>query len=289
VKKEYLFYKILFSIFSFFAMALVYLLISFIIYKGLSSISVELIFSDSNVLDAMMFKERVFDGIFAAIIGTLMLILLSLSFGIVFGVASGIYLSIYASTKIKEFLTTCFELLATVPSIIIGVFFLLLSIYLHKIFMSNFLPSLLLSSLALSLLILPYLVKNTQLCLDNIPKEIKHLGLTLGLNKMQNLFYILLPYASKELTSGIFLALGRACEDTAVIMLTGAVASAGIASSVFDKYEALPFYIYYISSEYSDQAELNSAFGAALVLLCIAILLFLFTSLLQKKFRKKYA
>ena len=289
MKKEYLLYKIIFFVFSILAMALVYILLLYILYKGLSSISLELIFSDANIADALMLKERVFDGIFPAILGTLMLIVLSLSFGIVFGVASGIYLSIYANVRVKAFLNTCFELLATVPSIIIGVFFLLLSIYLHKTFLDNFLPSLLLSSLALSMLILPYLVKNTQLCLDDIPKEYKHLGLTLGLNKMQNLFYVLLPYASKELASGIFLALGRACEDTAVIMLTGAVASAGVASSIFDKYEALPFYIYYISSEYSDQNELNSAFGAALILLAIAILLFVFTNLLQKKFRKKYA
>ena len=106
---------------------------------------------------------------------------------------------------------------------------------------------------------------------------------------MQNLFYILLPYCSKELLSGIFLALGRACEDTAVIMLTGAVASAGIASSVFSKYEALPFYIYYVSSEYSDQNELNGAFGAAIILLFIAISLFAITHLLHKKIRKQYA
>ena len=57
----------------------------------------------------------------------------------------------------------------------------------------------------------------------------------------------------------------------------------------FSKYEALPFYIYYVSSEYSDQNELNSAFGAAIILLFIAISLFVITSLLHKKIRKKHA
>jgi len=270
-------------------MFLVYSLLGFIVLKGFGSISLELIFSDTDVVDAILLKQRVFDGIFPAIIGTLMLITLSLCFALIFGLSSGIYLSIYAKGRVKSFLNTCFELLAAVPSIVVGLFFLLLSIYLHKQYLDNFLPSLLLSSLALSLLILPYIVKNTQLSLDEIPKNVKLLGLTLGLNTMQNLFYILLPYCSKELLSGIFLALGRACEDTAAIMLTGAVASAGIASSVFSKYEALPFYIYYVSSEYSDQNELNSAFGAALILLLIAISLFAVTHLLHKKIRKKYA
>ncbi len=84
-------------------MALVYMLLLFILYKGLSSISLELIFSDANILNALMLKERVFDGIFPAIIGTLMLIGLSLSFGVVFGLASGIYLIIYAKIKNKIF------------------------------------------------------------------------------------------------------------------------------------------------------------------------------------------
>ena len=286
---KYSFYKTIFFLFSTMAMILVYFLLFFIVFKGLGAISLDLIFSDTSVVDALLLKQRVFDGIFPAIVGTLMLIVLSLCFALIFGLSSGIYLSIYAKGKLKSFLNTCFELLAAVPSIVVGLFFLLLSIYLHKKYLDNFLPSLLLSSLALSLLILPYIVKNTQLSLDEIPKKVKLLGLTLGLNTMQNLFYILLPYCSKELLSGIFLALGRACEDTAVIMLTGAVASAGIASSVFAKYEALPFYIYYVSSEYSDQDELNSAFGAAIILLIIAISLFVLTNLLQKKIRKKYA
>ncbi|MDA7848047.1 ABC transporter permease subunit [Sulfurospirillum sp.] len=283
------FFKGLFLFLSFVAMSLVYLLLLYVLYKGINSISLEMIFSDSDVLNAILLRERVFDGIFPAIVGTLMLIILSMSFAIVFGLSSGIYLSIYAKGRVKNFLNICFDILATVPSIIIGLFFLLLSIYLHKKYLDNFLPSLLLSSLALSLLILPYFVKNTQLSLEGIPKHIKLLGLSLGFNRMQNLIYILLPYCSKELLSGLFLALGRACEDTAVIMLTGAVASAGIATTIFAKYEALPFYIYYISSEYSNQTELNSAFGAALILLIIAISLFVLTNLLQKKIRKKYA
>lgn len=270
---------------TFLAIFLVYSLLSFVVQKGLSVISLELIFSDADPLQAMILKERVFDGIFPAIVGTIMLIVLSLGFATIFGFSSGVYLSLYAKGRIKGFLNTSFDLLATVPSIVVGLFFLLLSIYLHQRFFDNFLPSLLLSSLALSLLILPYIVRNTQLSLDEIPKNIKLLGINLGLNTMQNLFYILLPYCSKELLSGLFLALGRACEDTAVIMLTGAVASAGIASSIFSKYEALPFYIYYISSEYGDQEELNSAFGAALVLLLIALFLFLMTTFMQKRIR----
>lgn len=285
MQNKYKFYKNIFATLSFISMALVYSLLLFVVYKGFSYISLELIFSDTNPLDAILLKQRVFDGIFPAIIGTLMLIFLALFFSLFFGFFSGVYLSVYAKGKSKKILNLCFELLASVPSILVGLFFLLLSIYLHKKFFDNFLPSLFLSSLALSLLIMPYLVQNTQTTLDNIPNKIKKVGLSLGLSQTQNLFKVLLPYSSKELLSGVFLALGRACEDTAVIMLTGAVASAGVVNSIFERYEALPFYIYYISTNYADDRELSQAFAASLILLFIALSLFFITKLIQKKFR----
>ena len=81
--------------------------------------------------------------------------------------------------------------------------------------------------------------------------------------------------------SGVILALGRAAEDTAVIMLTGVVATAGIPSSLLAKYEALPFYIYYISSQYTDQEELMTGFGAAIILLLVCSMLFITAHLLK--------
>lgn len=185
---QYSLYKVVLAIFTISAICLVYTLLGFVLIKGFNTISLELIFQDTNVLDAILLKQRVFDGIFPAIVGTLMLILLSLSFSFIFGFASGIYLSIYANKKLKEYINFCFELLSSVPSILIGLFFLLLSIYLHEKFLTNFLPSLFLSSLALALLIMPYIVKNTQYALDNIPKHIKLLSLNLGLCKTKNLF-----------------------------------------------------------------------------------------------------
>jgi phosphate transport system permease protein len=59
-------------------------------------------------------------------------------------------------------------------------------------------------------------------------------------------------------------------------MLTGVVATAGIPHTIFGPYEALPFYMYYISSQYTGPEELASGFGAAIILLllCTALLVF---------------
>jgi phosphate transport system permease protein len=94
---------------------------------------------------------------------------------------------------------------------------------------------------------------------------------------------VLVPRALDGILSGVILSIGRCAEDTAVIMLTGAVATAGIPGSVLSTYEALPFYIYYISSQYMDQQELLSGYGAALILLLLCSILFL-TSFVLKKY-----
>ena len=93
---------------------------------------------------------------------------------------------------------------------------------------------------------------------------------------------IKLPYISKDLFGGVVSTIGRAVEDTAVIMLPGAIAMAGIPNSLLSKYEAIPFFIYYISSEHQDMFELNKGYVAAMVLLFVSIALFLFAFLIQK-------
>ncbi|MCG8333665.1 MAG: phosphate ABC transporter permease, partial [Proteobacteria bacterium] len=94
-----------------------------------------------------------------------------------------------------------------------------------------------------------------------------------------------LPRSMNGIVSGIVLSIGRCAEDTAVIMLTGVVATAGIPKSLFGSYEALPFYIYYISSQYSDQQELQKGFGAALILLALCGMLLALALLIKKRFR----
>ncbi len=91
----------------------------------------------------------------------------------------------------------------------------------------------------------------------------------MGLTTQQNVAKVLLPSARPGILSGVILAVGRAAEDTAVILLTGVVANAGLPRGLGDKFETLPFTIYYLAGEYRSAEELNTAFGAALILLSL--------------------
>ncbi len=256
--------------------------IIYLLIRGGNSLGFELIFGNIPVLDALLGRRQVFDGLLPALAGTGLLVILALLLAIVPGVCGGIYLAEYSSPRERRLLGLLFDIIASLPSIVIGLAGFAMTILLHRLYPGRFGPCLLLSAMALAFLIIPYLVKTTEASLRSIPLDLRLSGPALGANKLQNIAFVLLPARMNDLIGGIILAIGRAAEDTAVIMLTGAVASAGMVRSVLEQYEALPFYIYYISSQYSDAAELQSGFGAAILLFALCGLLFLFAILLQQ-------
>ena len=257
-------------------------IIGYLFLNGLGTINLSLIFGDTNPMDALLLKKQVFDGLFPAIIGTLSLVVLSVSWAIPVGLATGIYLAEYAGERVKKAFNLLFDILAGIPSIVIGLFGFSLAVFLHKHISDQFYPCLLISSLSLAFLVLPYIIRTTQVSLEGLPAQTRLTALALGATKLQNIFYVLIPKSLSGILSGVILAIGRCAEDTAVIMLTGVVATAGVPKSIFSHYEALPFYIYYISSEYSNTQELLTGFGASIILLTICVFLFFLAFVIKR-------
>ncbi len=166
------------------------------------------------------------------------------------------------------------DLLAGVPSILMGLFGFALILLLRRTLWPSANTCLLLSALCLALLVLPYLVSATRSCLAGLPAELRLTCASLGLTRWQAVSRVLLPAARQGVMGGVILAIGRAAEDTAVILLTGVVAGAGRPGALTDKFEALPFTIYYLAAEHQTPQELDLAFGAALTLLALTLALF---------------
>ena len=267
--------------FLFFSFAVYF--IGYLLWRGLPAVGIDLVFGDVPPLQALIGNARVFDGLLPAIAGTLYLVLLATAIAVPVGICTGIYLAEYASSATQVRFGFFFDILAGIPSIVIGLFGFSIAIFLHKHFSDRFGPCLVISAMSLAFLVLPYIIRSTQAALATLPMSIRRTAPALGATRLQNLIYVLLPHAMSNIISGIILAIGRCAEDTAVIMLTGVVATAGIPDSLLAQYEALPFYIYYISSQYMDQAELNTGYGACLILLGICTTLFLLAGLVKRR------
>ena len=264
------------------------ILVFYLFGRGVTSINAALFFGDTPWMDALLGKKPVFEGIWPALVGTLMLVALSTAIAIPIGIASGIYLAQYASGRIRVLLSFLVDLLAGTPSIVMGLFGFTLILTLRRTLIPEARTGLLLAAGCLAMLVLPYVIRTTQMALDAIPEHLRLLGPSVGLSKWQNIRRVLLPLASRGILSGAILAIGRAVEDTAVILLTGVVAQAGIPRGLADKFEALPFRIYYLAAEHRNQEQLDQGFGTALVLVFITVVLFLFAMIFHRSAEKRW-
>ena len=256
----------------------VFLVVGFLLFyllgQGLPTIGKELFFGDSPVWEAIFGRVRVWDALWPACVGTLFLVLLATLLAVPVGISSGIYLACFAPKSFKRILSLLVELLAGTPSIVMGLFGFAFILFLRNTFFPDANTSLLLAAACLALLILPYLIFTTQAALESLSDEYHLIGPSLGFSQIQTVFHVLLPASGRGILSGVVLSIGRAAEDTAVIMLTGVIANAGLPQGLFGKFEALPFRIFYLAAEYQTPAELDSAYGTALVLLCLTAMLY---------------
>ena len=169
-----------------------------------------------------------------------------------------------------------------------GLFGLELIIILRRTFMPNGTTCLLLAAICLALLVLPVLITATRSAIEALPSHLTLTADALGMSKTETVRHLLIPAASSGILGGVILAMGRAMEDTAVIMLTGAVANAGLPAGLGSKFEALPFRIYYTAAQYTSQEELTRGFGTALLLLLLSWILILAAKILQKRLIRKW-
>lgn len=256
--------------------------------KGITTINLELFFGDTPPLKAILGQLPVWEGIWPALLGTLYLILLTMGIAFFPGIGCGVFLAEYASPHWKRRVGTAIDLLSGTPSIVMGLFGFTLILFLRRTLMPEANTCLLLAAGCLSLLVMPVLVVNTREALEAVPLSTKLAARGLGFSKNQIIFHISLPMGMRGILSGVILGIGRSAEDTAVIMLTGAVANAGLPSGLFAKFEALPFTIYYTIAQYQTQEELALAFGTALLLLLFAGCMVLLAKYFEQRHMRRW-
>ncbi|MDY0340069.1 MAG: ABC transporter permease subunit [Coriobacteriia bacterium] len=268
--------------------AVVVALVAFLVYRSASVLDLQLFFGDVAWPDAVFGGARVLHGIWPAIAGTLILIAASSAVAIPLGIAAGVFISEYASGRFRATITFLVDVLAGTPSIIMGLFGFSMILLLRQTIAPDAGTGLLVAAVCLALLVLPYMIRATQNALEGLPAEMRLLGASMGMSHSQSVLRILIPAASRGILSGAVLSLGRAAEDTAVIMLTGAVATAGGRGpqSLTDKFEALPFKIFVIAAEHNTAEELSVGFASALVLLVLTASLFSLTFILQRSLER---
>jgi phosphate transport system permease protein len=171
------------------------------------------------------------------IYGTLVTSALAMIFGIPLGVGAAIFLAELAPPAISSALTFLIELLAAVPSVIIGLlgFFVLVPI-LHSaepyiravlgwtpLFSGPFYGvSLLSAGVVLAVMIIPFIISISREVILSVPGDQREAALALGATRWETTWDVVVPFARKGIIGSIFLALARALGETmAVTMVIG--------------------------------------------------------------------
>jgi phosphate transport system permease protein len=249
-------------------------LLGYILIRGLGHISFDFLTSAPETI-------RIGGGIGPQLFNSIFLLFLTMLITVPLGLGAGIYMSEYASpNRITNFIRLVVEVLSSFPSIIVGLFGLLIFVNLF-----GFGFSLFSGALALTLFNLPLIVRITEQGLKGVPREQKEASLALGISKWKTITSIMLPIALPVILTGTILASGRVFGEAAALLFTAGMSSPRLDFSNWNPFspfsplnpfrpaETLAVHIWKINSEgLAPDASLIAA-GASAVLI-VMILLF---------------
>ena len=267
-----------FTLLSYLVVAILFVILGFIIIKGGSVISWDFL---TKAPEEGMTKG----GIFPAIVGTFYLIVGSSIISFPIGIMSGIYMNEYATNgKVVRFIRIMTNNLSGVPSVVFGLFGM--SLFVNALGWGD---SIIAGSFTLALMSLPLIIRTTEEALKSIDDSFRHGSLALGATKLQTIRRVVLPMAFPNIITGLILSVGRVSGETALILFTvAAYFLPQLPGSIFDQCMALPYHLYVISTSGTDiEASRGMAYGTALVLIAIVLVVNLLANLLRNYFAKK--
>lgn len=263
-----------FYIISIFIVALLGAFIAYILYKGGSMLKPSFLFGKPKLTGAG-------GGIGPQLFNSFYMLVISLIITIPIGIGAGIYLAEYAKQgPLLNFIRMSLETMSSLPSIVIGMFGLLVFVN-----MAGWGYSILAGALSVSILNIPSMTRISENAITAASKRVKEASLGLGATRWQTLAKLTVPTAMGEILTGIILAAGRIFGEAAAFLYTAGLSSKVLnfstisltgsksAFSLFRPAETLAVHIWKLNSEgiVVDAAQIANGTAAVLI---IAVLLF---------------
>jgi len=248
------------------------IILGYVIFRGIPAISLEFLFS--TPIDSGRSG-----GILPMIISSFYVTVIAGLIATPLGVGAAIYMVEYAKNqKLIKIIRFGAETLASIPSIIFGLFGLAFFV----VFL-GFGWSILSGSLVLTMMALPTIFQVSEVTLVSIPSSYKEGSYGLGATKLQTIIRVILPAALPGIITGIILAMTRAISEAAAVMFAVG-SSLKIPFSFFDPGRPLPLHLYILATE---GISLENAYGTAAVLVVIVLILTIITNVVVENYQKK--
>ncbi|GAA4050662.1 phosphate ABC transporter permease PstA [Arthrobacter methylotrophus] len=231
---------------------------------------------------------KVLGGVYHALVGTVQITLLATVISVPVGLLTAIYLVEYGNDRtLARAITFFVDVMTGIPSIVAGLFA-------AAFFFAVVGPGTktgAVAAVALSVLMIPVVVRSSEEMLKIVPNELREAAYALGVRKWRTILKVVIPTAISGIASGVTLAIARVIGETAPILVTAGFATT-INNNVFGGWMAsLPTFIYTQilnpTSPSNPDPSSQRAWGAALVLIILVMLLNLGARLIARIFAPK--
>jgi phosphate transport system permease protein len=226
-------------------------------------------------------------GIFPLIIGSLIVTILATSIAVPLGVMAAIYISEIAPQAIKEILKSVIELLAGLPSVVLGFFgMVVVAPWLQDTFDLPTGLNIINASMILAIMAIPTISSLSEDALYAVPREFKEASYALGATKFETITRVIIPSALSGISTAVMLGMARVIGETMVVLMVAGGAAA-IPGSIFDSVRPMPASI---AAEMGEapfrSAHYQALFAIGIVLFFLTLVFNLIADYVSHKFRQ---
>jgi phosphate transport system permease protein len=175
-----------------------------------------------NIWNPVSFQKEEF-GIIPLITGSVLVTLLAIIIAVPFGIIGAVYISEVASVREREFLKPFIEILAGIPSVVLGFFGLIVvAPFIKDLFGLSSGLNALTGSVLLAFMAIPTIMSISEDAIKSVPAAYKEASLALGASKLETIWKVVVPAALSGIVASVMLGMGRVVGETmAVMMVTG--------------------------------------------------------------------
>lgn len=248
------------------------IILAYILIEGLPAMDLEFILGEVK-------DQGKSGGILPVIVSSLYVTLISVLIAAPLGVGAAIYVVEYAGNrKMVNVIRFGAETLASIPSIVFGLFGFAFFVMFLKLGWSIFS-----ASLVLAIMAIPTIFQVVEVSLRSVPSIYKEGSYGLGATKWQTIYNVILPAALPGIVTGIILAMTRAISEAAAVMYTVG-SSVSMPISMFDPGRPLPLHLYILATE---GISLQNAYSTAAVLVIIVLAITFLTNYFTQRYQNK--
>jgi phosphate transport system permease protein len=242
-----------------------------------------ILFQSAGFLNfSFVFGSAQSGGIFPMVVTTFYIVAFSLLIALPVGILTAVFLNEYSgNTPAIRLLRLAIETLAGIPSIIYGLFGLLMFCRVFR-----FGQSIIAGAFTLSIMILPVIIRTVEESLKTVPVSFREGSLSLGATKSQTIFFVVIPSALPGILTSAILAIGRVVGESAPVLLTVGI-TRNLPKSIFESGRTLTIHLYYLTKEAIHPEDFGMAFAAAGVLIILVLLINTAAKIITWIFKKR--